>query len=60
MVTSANSGEGKTVTCINMGFTFARALNHTVFLVDCDFKGKYILVSLDRGCTKNAELSSLC
>ncbi len=42
MVTSANRGEGKTVTCINMGFTFARALNHTVFLVDCDFKGQDI------------------
>jgi len=38
MVTSANSGEGKTVTCINMAFTFARELNHTVLLVDCDFK----------------------
>lgn len=42
MVTSPNHGEGKTVTCINMGFTFARELNHTVFLVDCDFKGQDI------------------
>ena len=42
MVTSANRSEGKTVTCINMGFTFARELNHTVFMVDCDFKGQDI------------------
>ncbi|MBC8440385.1 MAG: AAA family ATPase [Deltaproteobacteria bacterium] len=42
MITSANRGEGKTVTCINMGFTFARELNHTVFIVDCDFKGQDI------------------
>ncbi len=42
MVTSPNRGEGKTVTCINMGLTFARTLNHTVFLVDCDLKGQDI------------------
>ncbi len=42
MVTSPNRGEGKTVTCINMAFTFARELNHTVCLVDCDFKGQDI------------------
>jgi len=42
MVTSPNRGEGKTVTCINMGFTFARELNHTVCLVDCDFTGQDI------------------
>ncbi len=42
MITSPNHGEGKTVTCINMGFTFAKELNHTVFLVDCDFKGQNI------------------
>ncbi len=42
MITSPNAGEGKTTTCINMGLTFARELNHTVFLVDCDFKGQDI------------------
>jgi len=42
MITSPNRREGKTVTCINMGFTFARELNHTVFMVDCDFKGQDI------------------
>ena len=42
MITSPWHGEGKTVTCINMGFTFARELNHTVVLVDCDFRGQDI------------------
>jgi non-specific protein-tyrosine kinase len=42
MVTSPNHGEGKTVTCINMGFTFARAMNQTALLVDCDLKGQDI------------------
>ncbi len=40
MVTSANKGEGKSTTSINMAFTFARDLNHTVCLVDCDFTGQ--------------------
>lgn len=42
MITSANRHEGKTVTAINMGFTFARDLKQTVLLVDCDFKGQDI------------------
>ena len=42
MVTSANRNEGKTVTVINMGLTFARDLEQTVLLVDCDFKGQDI------------------
>ncbi len=42
MITSANQNEGKTVTSINMGFTFARELKQTVLLVDCDFKGQDI------------------
>ncbi|MCG8614683.1 MAG: CpsD/CapB family tyrosine-protein kinase [Desulfobacterales bacterium] len=42
MITSPNQGEGKTVTSINMGFTFARAMNQTALLVDCDFKGQDI------------------
>ena len=42
MITSANKSEGKTVTAINMGFTFARDLKQTVLLVDCDFKGQDI------------------
>ncbi|MCP4118784.1 MAG: AAA family ATPase [Desulfobacteraceae bacterium] len=42
MVTSPNKREGKTVTSINMAFTFARELNQTVLLVDCDFTGQDI------------------
>lgn len=42
MITSPNRNEGKTVTAINMGFTFARDLKQTVLLVDCDFKGQDI------------------
>lgn len=40
MITSANKREGKTVNAINMGLTFARDLNQTVLLVDCDFTGQ--------------------
>lgn len=42
MITSANRHEGKTVTAINMGFTFAKDLKQTVLLVDCDFAGQDI------------------
>ena len=42
MVTSPNHNEGKTVTTINMGLTFARDLKQTVLLVDCDFTGQDI------------------
>lgn len=51
MVTSANSNEGKTVTCLNMGLVFAKEFHQTVLLVDCDFKGqdlhKYLGVEND-------------
>ncbi|SLM30636.1 putative Non-specific protein-tyrosine kinase [Desulfamplus magnetovallimortis] len=40
MITSARKKEGKTVNAINMAFTFARAMNQTVLLVDCDFTGQ--------------------
>lgn len=42
MITSPNKDEGKTVTAINMSFTFARELKQTVLLVDCDFLGQDI------------------
>lgn len=42
MITSANKREGKTVNAINMALTFARDLNQTVLLVDCDFTGQDI------------------
>lgn len=38
MITSAHPGEGKTLTSINLAITFAKELNHTVLLVDCDLK----------------------
>ncbi len=42
MITSPNKREGKTVNAINMAFTFARGMNQTVLLVDCDFTGQDI------------------
>jgi protein-tyrosine kinase len=42
MITSARFNEGKTVTSINMGFTFARDMKQTVLLVDCDLQGQDI------------------
>jgi protein-tyrosine kinase len=38
MITSALPGEGKTTTAINLSFTFARAYEQTVLLVDADLK----------------------
>jgi len=38
MITSADAGEGKTFTAVNLALTFARAYNQTVMLVDCDFR----------------------
>jgi protein-tyrosine kinase len=42
MVTSANPGEGKTLTAINLAFSFAREFKHTALLVDCDLKSQQI------------------
>jgi non-specific protein-tyrosine kinase len=42
MVTSANPGEGKTLTAINLAFTFAREFKQTALLVDCDLKNQQI------------------
>jgi protein-tyrosine kinase len=42
MVTSTKPGEGKTLTCINLAFTFAKAFHQTVLLVDCDFRRQNI------------------
>ena len=38
MVTSANRGEGKTFTSINLGVSIAQELDRTVLLVDADLK----------------------
>jgi non-specific protein-tyrosine kinase len=42
MVTSALPGEGKTLTAINLALTFAKEFNHTVLLVDCDFRQQQV------------------
>jgi protein-tyrosine kinase len=42
MVTSALPGEGKTLTAINLGLTFARHYNQTALLVDCDLRNPSI------------------
>ena len=38
LVTSANPGEGKTFTSINLGISIAQELQRTVLIVDCDLK----------------------
>jgi protein-tyrosine kinase len=38
LVTSSLPGEGKTLTAINLAFTFARDFMHTVLLVDADLR----------------------
>lgn len=38
MVTSAQPGEGKTLTAINLAITLAKEFNQTVLLVDCDLR----------------------
>lgn len=38
MITSAQPGEGKTLTSINLAITLAKEFNQTVLLVDCDLK----------------------
>lgn len=38
MVTSANPGEGKTVTCLNLGFVLAEQPEYRVAIVDCDLR----------------------
>ncbi len=38
MITSSLPGEGKTLTSINLAFTFAQEFSQTAFLVDCDLR----------------------
>jgi len=42
MITSPRSGEGKTLTAINLALTFSKAYNQTVLLVDCDLRRQSI------------------
>lgn len=38
MITSSQSGEGKTITAINLAVTMAKDIDHTVLLVDADLR----------------------
>jgi len=53
MITSALPGEGKTLTAINLAFTFAKEYNQTVLLVDSDLHKQkvreYLGFESDRG-----------
>jgi len=53
MITSALPGEGKTLTAINLSFTFAKLFDQTVLLVDGDLRRqgihKYLGFESDRG-----------
>jgi len=42
MVTSPLPGEGKTLTAVNLAFTFAREFKQTVLLVDCDLRRQQV------------------
>ena len=42
MITSAQPGEGKTLTSINLAFSFAKTFNQTVLLVDADLRKQAI------------------
>ena len=46
MVTSALPGEGKTLTAINLAFTFAKAFSQTALLVDADLRQQKIREAL--------------
>ena len=54
MITSALPGEGKTLTAINLAFTFAREFQHTVLLVDGDLRKQSIQKCL--GCNSERGL----
>ncbi|MCP9452170.1 MAG: AAA family ATPase [Nitrospira sp.] len=38
LVTSSILGEGKSTTTVNLGYTFAQALDKRTLIIDCDFK----------------------
>ncbi|MBE9544760.1 MAG: polysaccharide biosynthesis tyrosine autokinase [Proteobacteria bacterium] len=38
MITSPRSGDGKTLTAINLALTFSKTFNQTILLVDCDLR----------------------
>jgi protein-tyrosine kinase len=47
MVTSTLPDEGKTLTCINLAFSFAKAYDQTVLLVDADLKKQQVHKTLN-------------
>lgn len=47
LITSANPGEGKTLTAINLALTFAQSYNQTVMLLDCDLRKQNIHQALN-------------
>ncbi len=53
MIASSDSGEGKTVTAINLAVSIAHELDHTVLLVDADLRNpsvhKYLGIKNERG-----------
>jgi len=53
MVTSADVGEGKSITSINFAVALAQEIDHTVLLVDADLRKpmihKYLGIKADRG-----------
>jgi non-specific protein-tyrosine kinase len=51
MITSVHSGEGKTLTAINLALTFAREHQQTSLLVDCDFQKQDIYKYMGTGGT---------
>jgi protein-tyrosine kinase len=46
MITSPLPGEGKTLTAVNLAFTFAREFKQTVLLVDCDLRRQQVHLML--------------
>ncbi len=53
MISSADSGEGKTITAINLAVAIAQEIDHTVLLVDADLRNpsvhKYLGIKPQRG-----------
>jgi protein-tyrosine kinase len=59
MVTSADIGEGKSVTAVNLAIALAREIDHTVLLVDADLRKPsihtYLGIRADRGLSEYLE-----
>lgn len=73
LVTSVNSGEGKTFTCLNLGISISQELDRTVLIIDADlrnhnkshynFAKDFLNISNDKGLSdyllRNCELPDL-